>query len=223
MRLAVSDWERIHNIARGQENPGAPTSISEEFWRTLCCDLEFVPHENGFRRLSDILMSEDMYREWRFSNKDSNRRTSLINNHWLKPIRADPVKEWINVYNHVLGCTSGGRAFFMTERGHIGIGSPDAQVGDVVSVLLGSRVPFILRPDGTPRKCTVDEGQVLFIGQFLYAGAGAKIESLETFICCDTHQNCYCVVGDAYVDGAMDGEVTTGEFQTIGPSVGPHP
>jgi hypothetical protein len=32
----------------------------------------------------------------------------------------------------------------MTEQGYIGLGRP--QVGDIVSVLLGGRLPFLLRP-----------------------------------------------------------------------------
>jgi hypothetical protein len=38
-----------------------------------------------------------------------------------------------------------GRRFFVTKKGYLGLGPRDAKVGDRVSVLLGSDVPFILR------------------------------------------------------------------------------
>ncbi|KAF5661391.1 heterokaryon incompatibility protein [Fusarium heterosporum] len=38
------------------------------------------------------------------------------------------------------------QSFFITKSGYLGIGPPHIRDGDVVSVLLGSRVPFILRP-----------------------------------------------------------------------------
>ncbi|KAK0652479.1 hypothetical protein B0T16DRAFT_406252 [Cercophora newfieldiana] len=42
------------------------------------------------------------------------------------------------------------RQFFTTRAGLIGIGNPGPKVGDAIYVLLGGRVPFILRP--TPKK-----------------------------------------------------------------------
>lgn len=38
------------------------------------------------------------------------------------------------------------KRFFVTENGYIGLGPQDTQVGDEAHVLLGSRVPFVLRP-----------------------------------------------------------------------------
>ncbi|KAL9075877.1 MAG: hypothetical protein Q9161_001270 [Pseudevernia consocians] len=38
------------------------------------------------------------------------------------------------------------QSFIVTQRGHMGIGPRDLEVGDEVWVLFGSRVPFVLRP-----------------------------------------------------------------------------
>jgi hypothetical protein len=38
------------------------------------------------------------------------------------------------------------RSFFITEKGHMGLGSKVLQVGDLVCVLFGGRAPFTLRP-----------------------------------------------------------------------------
>jgi len=40
---------------------------------------------------------------------------------------------------------STGKQFFMTDSGRIGIGDTDIMVGDIVSVLLRGKIPFILR------------------------------------------------------------------------------
>jgi len=43
--------------------------------------------------------------------------------------------------------------FFVTEKGYFGLGNPDTQAGDQVWILIGGKVPFVLRPvadnDGT--------------------------------------------------------------------------
>jgi hypothetical protein len=38
------------------------------------------------------------------------------------------------------------RAFFVTEKGYIGLGPSNMEEGDLVYVLSGGQVPFILRP-----------------------------------------------------------------------------
>ncbi|KAK0642113.1 heterokaryon incompatibility protein-domain-containing protein [Cercophora newfieldiana] len=64
-----------------------------------------------------------------------------------------------------------GLRVFMTQDGKIGLGGSDMMVGDVVSVLLGGQMPFILRPTGND----------------------------SAF---------YQLIGEVYVHGIMDGEVT---------------
>ena len=41
-----------------------------------------------------------------------------------------------------------GRSFFTTSCGHIGLGPAAIKVGDHISVLAGSQVPFMLRSSG---------------------------------------------------------------------------
>jgi hypothetical protein len=42
-----------------------------------------------------------------------------------------------------------GRSFFITQKGRMGLGPIEMTDGDVVAILLGSSVPFILREQGT--------------------------------------------------------------------------
>ncbi|KAF7540097.1 hypothetical protein G7054_g1645 [Neopestalotiopsis clavispora] len=51
-----------------------------------------------------------------------------------------------------------GRRQFVTENGHIGLGSQNMQVGDIVCVLFGGCVPYVLRSSDTP-------GYFKFIGE----------------------------------------------------------
>jgi hypothetical protein len=72
------------------------------------------------------------------------------------------------------------RWFFLTEDGYFGLGPVEMEADDVVCVLYGGKVPFILRAiDGT---CDV----------------------------CDNDQLCYRLVGFAYLHGIMDGETVRG-------------
>ncbi|KAF4457702.1 heterokaryon incompatibility [Fusarium albosuccineum] len=85
------------------------------------------------------------------------------------------------------------QAFFITDSGYLGIGPPDAQVGDEVWVLLCGNIPHILRP----KPKATDES----------AEAQDQRQCLE-----------FKYVGDAYVQGVMDGEVidkSDGSFSRV--------
>lgn len=71
------------------------------------------------------------------------------------------------------------RRFFLTAKGSMGIGPPRMKAGDEVWVLRGGKVPHILRPS-------------------------EEIFSLPDVNVVD--QPCHTLVGEAYVDGIMDGE-----------------
>jgi hypothetical protein len=84
-----------------------------------------------------------------------------------------------------------GRSFFISDKGYIGTRSPDAQRGDVIFVIYGCDVPFILRKheDQSPVTLIPDD----------FGCKGAKRE-----ITLDG--TAYSVIGDCFVYGAMDGE-----------------
>ncbi|CAK4033596.1 Hypothetical predicted protein [Lecanosticta acicola] len=50
--------------------------------------------------------------------------------------------------------------FFVTDNGRIGMASTEAEPGDVVAVLFGARVPFLLRP--------VEEGYIVISSCYCY-------------------------------------------------------
>jgi hypothetical protein len=53
-----------------------------------------------------------------------------------------------------------GRCFFVTDKGHMGLGPPEMGKGDLVAVLLGGSVPFILREEGQEQYTLVGESYV---------------------------------------------------------------
>src|SRR4051794_30493130 len=66
------------------------------------------------------------------------------------PLKADP--ENTRLHSEVLddmrretASMAVGRKFFFTEKGYIGLGPGGAQPGDIVSIFLGGRVPFLIR------------------------------------------------------------------------------
>jgi hypothetical protein len=64
----------------------------------------------------------------------------------FKPLQnADEESEIIAVLNITFG-PQYGRRFLVTEEGYIGLAPNIAQKGDIVCVLLGGEVPFVLRP-----------------------------------------------------------------------------
>jgi len=75
-----------------------------------------------------------------------------------------------------------GRRFFITKKGYFGFGPESCQVGDLVAVLAGGQVPYIIRP-------------VPHLSDMIRATMGPTLET------------CYTILGDSYVHGIMDGEV----------------
>ncbi|KAI0536010.1 heterokaryon incompatibility protein-domain-containing protein [Xylaria digitata] len=214
-RLTVLEWQKslpiFSEIVEGEYTGRGP--LSTAFWRTLCSDLEFVQYADRsayvreFRRLPERITNNEAYERWLRVDEQLYRRTSLIGGIWVEPTNSEMETESKNAFQYLLECASGGRRFFRTRKGYIGTGPVDMNVGDSVAVLLGSRVPFILREDDIPRRCFGQEIRVLFSERSSYqAGNGAKVQKDETIYCHDSH-HCHRVIGDAYVHGLMSGDV----------------
>lgn len=78
------------------------------------------------------------------------------------------------------------RAFFVTDNGRMGLGSPNMQESDVVAIFKGGRTPFILRRNvgcnGLCRNFTL-VGEVyvqgLMHGEWMQTGKEATVETIE--------------------------------------------
>lgn len=216
-RLTVVEWQKSLPTLSGRptEVYAGGGSLYAAFWRTLCSDLEFVQYADRsdyvreFRRLPEEISENEAYERWLTIDEQSNRRTSLIGGIWVEPTNGEMETKSKNAFQYLLECASGGRRFFRTRKGYIGTGPAAMNIGDSVAVLLGSRVPFVLRQDEqAPRRCSGETIRVLFSERASYqAGKGAKVQKDETILCHDSHQHCYRVVGDAYVHGIMTADI----------------
>ena len=83
------------------------------------------------------------------------------------------------------------RKLFTTVNGYIGLGPPQTQIGDVVFILFGSRVPLVLRRHE-------DQSPITFSPD----GFGQKHILREITLT----KTSYSVIGDCFIHGVMDGE-----------------
>ena len=133
-------------------------SEAETFWRMIVADA-LAEGDTKPRRLSHIDMKN--MRLW---------VTVLVDA--LRNGRSPHVEEWSKSMFSAIH----GRALFLTHQRTIGLCYPESQVGDEVWVLLGSRVPFILR---TCQELHQESASI---------------------------QSDYKLVGSCYLDGYMDGK-----------------
>jgi hypothetical protein len=86
-----------------------------------------------------------------------------------------------------------GRTFFFTSAGRMGIGPPDCQVGDYVSIIAGAGVPYVLRERDW----------------FEYMMDSRNRDSNVVVMSDDSSQifghSVFTVLGESYVHGVMDG------------------
>jgi hypothetical protein len=64
----------------------------------------------------------------------------------------DEAQRWeeVRIYEESAKRAMAGRRFFITEEGYVGLAPKEAEVNDVAVVLLGHRVPCVLRSKASP-------------------------------------------------------------------------
>jgi hypothetical protein len=177
-------------------------SLENAFWRTICADLLYVPKDGAgraFQRSTAVQRSTTeglfSYLNWQSEGGNDWRRTTIIDGCIQEPVAGDGKIEDKNAFHYAVETASESRKFFMTSEGYVGIG-PDLLVpGDDVYILLGSRVPLILRKARPAHICHNEELKVLI-------SAGEDLKETQCF----QHHRTFTLVGDAYVHGIMDGE-----------------
>lgn len=167
--------------AGGDRDPIYPTRArrTEAVWRVLIGDIEETPDDRSSQRATE-------------ASEAAARRFAETNELHLQPRRAAPgswsqadMEEWVRkvrarqaepenalegIFDSRLRSMADKRPF-MTKIGYVGMAPKVSQVSDIVVVLFGSQVPFVLRPHlGSPK-------------------------------------GYYTLLGEAYCDGIMDGEV----------------
>lgn len=185
------------NISRG--------SKLENFAFTICGGLLYEATSEQSKETSKsgayrLVKNDDLraFRDWSNPDRYEGRRTSIVNDTWIGWTNTE-VNEKVSSLHFAIETSSTGRAFFVTKQGYMGLGPPETRVGDKVCVLLGARVPFVLRPSG---------GKVRCHGERLRTLARNPDGSKGVKQCFEQHGELFTLVGDAYVHHVMDGEVT---------------
>ncbi|PYI05117.1 hypothetical protein BO78DRAFT_276464, partial [Aspergillus sclerotiicarbonarius CBS 121057] len=107
-------------------------TVKDAFWRTMLNDaLETEP--NRHRRL--MAEDESFFVWWWRNLRDGTSAGEFY----------DPFQERLGIIARSFWLPNDNRVFFATQKGYMGFGPPDMEQGDMVAVLLGSRMPFILR------------------------------------------------------------------------------
>jgi hypothetical protein len=140
------------------------------WWLTVCGEVEKFFENTGamYRRVRD-LQGISAFQKWVS---------------WLKtpsPLNKNLYTSGVAAVSTVISSTTYGRCFISTEKGYVGWAPKQCKKGDVVAVLAGGKVPYVLRPE---------------------ASSNPSEESGDS-------RKYYSVLGDAYIHGIMDGEVVT--------------
>ncbi|KAM5359124.1 hypothetical protein ACJZ2D_014730 [Fusarium nematophilum] len=142
----IQDYSKLLDETDAQHFPRKPgTHRQESFWRTLiwnATETDRYPapdtYEAFFERFKagkDILINL------------SNPSDDAADHQKIAP--TDEARDFYNAFvRHGLN-----RRFFITARGNLGSGPPDMQEGDHICVLVGSKVPVILRDSGDKAGC----------------------------------------------------------------------
>lgn len=202
LRSSVKDWQWTCN-----DRYFVQIIRDDSFWRTVTADTLYV----GSAHPSSWVQQDIKYRRatsegsaafnaWKTDNTiQRNRKTSyapggLVKN-YVEPEELTALK---NGFHFAVRTASSSRKFFAIKDGPIGIGPAEVFQGDAVFIVLGSRVPLIMRRRTQPRQCS----QAPVKNLFGYPGG----DEVSTGVCGLRHDDVYALVGDAYVHGVMDGE-----------------
>ncbi|RDW63429.1 hypothetical protein BP6252_10974 [Coleophoma cylindrospora] len=127
----------------------------DAFWRTISADTSYVESTQRstmrfghcrYRRAGED--GCDAFDAWTADDTAiRNRRSSMgpggLMKNYVEPAMLSSLK---NSFYYAFLTASTSRKFFSTKNGFIGIGPPNLVNGDKVFIVLGSRVPLILRP-----------------------------------------------------------------------------
>jgi hypothetical protein len=131
-------------------------------------------NSSGRRRRFGDESDEDLCRNW--------WRVVIFESGALEPgTEVELHSNWIPHIQSVVVDVVKDRRLFLTEQGFMGIGPPQTTEGDVVAVLRGGEVPFVLRK--------------------------SKKQGHTQERCGDLSKQCFELVGRCYVHGIMDGQM----------------
>lgn len=144
-------------------------NMQDAFNRTIVGDKTRSGHraQRGQRSIEAFMMDED-------SLPESYR-------HWQGLSPGERLRFWIEDVIQAIAFRSQRRRLFITKKGYLGLGPRDAELGDSVFILLGCKVPVVLRNKGEQWDF-VGEAFVTGImdGEIVYRAQQELSQSLQT-------------------------------------------
>jgi hypothetical protein len=203
------------------ENDCGSTAESAERQRKVLSSWMQASDIDFDRYLNDGQCSDDLLRFWRTvlggvisageDNTDYSdwRRFTIEALAWLEPflswVRTGEPSQTFSLDRTLLVATDS-RCFFKTDGGGQGLCHPGVEVGDQVWMIRGSNVPFILRRV----VLSEEESAELRHRDAYFVGDDGVFGPRSDFIDERRPYEHYCLVGDCYFDGFMDGEAAEG-------------
>jgi hypothetical protein len=144
--LFQDGWEELHRLAGIRDNSTQPYPHSGEsrlvaLWHSVCGGTKTLLKDSD-KYLVRLNGSSDLSSYWTFNADLPVVSKSNVD-------RRDP--DIKNIYSNI-GSATWGRRFFRTESGYFGFGPQSCRAGDVIAVLAGGAVPYVLRPLPCPRE-----------------------------------------------------------------------
>lgn len=96
----------------------------------------------------------------------------------------------VSSFRKAFKVVSAGRRFFISDSGLLGWAPENSEIGDAVVLLPGGKVPYVLR----------------WVQKGIKRAGGDEVEVKDNIDCDPGDDCCYCILGDAYVQGIMFGE-----------------
>jgi hypothetical protein len=128
-------FQRLLRELRSWRKSLPQAMVNEVFWRTLIANVVYEQREAG----SEV-------GEWFSAYMDLIKyNAALRNGEWIRPM-SQPLMNLAHKFFINMFARGERRSLCTTERGYLCLAPPDTQVGDSLCILLGGRVPYILRP-----------------------------------------------------------------------------
>jgi Heterokaryon incompatibility protein (HET) len=186
---SLKELHRLAGLEKSSEELYCHTSDSRlvAFWHTLCGGMEmFLKDSNRYSRRLRGSTDLSRYSKWAaFFTASPRHRAEL----------------WDNETGHILldiQTATHGRRFFTTSKGYFGFAPQKCKEGDLVVVLAGGSVPYIIRPASPARQLWK------ILASSMQSADCLRAIRAAIKLCSKT---CYTILGDSYVHGIMDGEL----------------
>lgn len=136
---SVPQWESI--VQSAQPHPTGE-DMATVFWHTLIAD-------NGVRGDESDKYHRDLYDAWENINERNIALVQKRKSNWTPLVEIQTLNMRAVEFHAAMVEVCVGRRIFVTTQGYIGLGPADAREDDLICVLHGSPVPFLLRPSET--------------------------------------------------------------------------